>query len=46
MKENYGELTARNDENAGFRKQFVHPNSNHAGYLEMDGCVVVDMLPR
>ena len=28
-----------------YRPQMVHANANRAGYLDMDGCTVVDMLP-
>lgn len=24
----------------------IHANSTRAGYLDLDGCTVVDMLPR
>lgn len=30
----------------GFRRQLMHPNSNRAGYLDLDGCTVGDLLPR
>lgn len=30
----------------GFRKELMHANSVRAGYLDLDGCTVVDMLPR
>ena len=30
----------------GFRKELMHVNSIRAGYLDLDGCTVVDMLPR
>ncbi|KAL4769537.1 hypothetical protein BDW60DRAFT_97996 [Aspergillus nidulans var. acristatus] len=29
----------------GFRRLLMHPNSNRAGYLDLDGCTVVDLLP-
>ena len=29
----------------GFRKEFVHANAVRAGFLDLDGCVVADMLP-
>ncbi|KAL6232250.1 hypothetical protein BDW75DRAFT_24762 [Aspergillus navahoensis] len=29
----------------GFRRSLMHPNSNRAGYLDLDGCTVVDLLP-
>ncbi|ODM17525.1 hypothetical protein SI65_07200 [Aspergillus cristatus] len=29
----------------GFRRQLMHPHSNRAGYLDLDGCTVVDLLP-
>ncbi|KAJ5093917.1 hypothetical protein N7456_009778 [Penicillium angulare] len=28
----------------GFRKQLMHSHANRAGYLDMDGCTVVDLL--
>lgn len=34
------------DAGTGFRRQLMHPNSNRAGYLDLDGCTVVDLLPR
>ena len=30
----------------GFRKELMHQNSIRAGYLDLDGCTVLDMLPR
>lgn len=30
----------------GFRKELMHANSIRAGYLDLNGCTVVDMLPR
>lgn len=30
----------------GFRADLMHAGSVRAGYLDMDGCTVVDMLPR
>ena len=30
----------------GFRKELMHANSVRAGYVDLDGCIVVDMLPR
>lgn len=30
----------------GFRSDMIHANSVRAGYLDLDGCTVVDMLPR
>lgn len=29
----------------GFRQQLIHQSSNRAGYLDLDGCAVVDLLP-
>ncbi|KAF2009505.1 zf-CHY-domain-containing protein [Aaosphaeria arxii CBS 175.79] len=29
----------------GYRAEFLHANSTRAGYLDLDGCTVVDMLP-
>ncbi|RDW81170.1 uncharacterized protein DSM5745_04727 [Aspergillus mulundensis] len=29
----------------GFRRMLMHSNSNRAGYLDLDGCTVVDLLP-
>lgn len=31
---------------ARFRADLIHANSVRAGYLDLDGCTVVDMLPR
>lgn len=31
--------------NIGYRKELMHANSVRAGYLDLDGCTVVDMLP-
>lgn len=30
----------------GFRRELMHPNSNRAGTLYLDGCTAVDLLPR
>lgn len=30
----------------GFRRELIHANSFRAGYLDLEGCTVVDMLPR
>lgn len=30
----------------GFRADLIHGNSVRAGYLDLDGCTVIDMLPR
>ena len=30
----------------GFRKELMHQNSVRAGYLDLNGCTVLDMLPR
>ena len=30
----------------GFRREFIHANSTRAGYLDLEGCTVVDLLPR
>ncbi|THC92179.1 hypothetical protein EYZ11_008338 [Aspergillus tanneri] len=30
----------------GFRRQLIHSHSNRAGYLDLDGCVIADLLPR
>lgn len=30
----------------GFRTDLIHANSVRAGYLDLDGCNVIDMLPR
>ncbi|MCJ1380296.1 hypothetical protein MMC17_003399 [Xylographa soralifera] len=32
--------------NIGYRKALMHANSVRAGHLDLDGCTVVDMLPR
>ncbi|OXV06260.1 hypothetical protein Egran_05972 [Elaphomyces granulatus] len=29
-----------------FRREFIHSASNRAGYLDLEGCTVVDLLPR
>ncbi|KAJ5595111.1 uncharacterized protein N7459_001319 [Penicillium hispanicum] len=29
----------------GFRRQLMHSHANRAGYLDLDGCTVVDLLP-
>ncbi|KAL4989941.1 hypothetical protein BDW68DRAFT_57282 [Aspergillus falconensis] len=34
-----------NSMSIGFRRLLMHPNSNRAGYLDLDGCTVVDLLP-
>ena len=31
---------------SGYRKELMHANSVRAGHLDLDGCTVVDMLPR
>ena len=30
----------------GYRMDLMHGNSIRAGYLDLDGCTPVDMLPR
>jgi len=30
----------------GFRRELMHANSIGAGYLDLEGCTVIDMLPR
>jgi len=30
----------------GFRREFVHQNAVRAGFLDLEGCFVADMLPR
>ena len=30
----------------GFRRQLIHSHSNRAGYLDLDGCIIDDLLPR
>lgn len=30
----------------GFRRQLIHSHSNRAGYLDLDGCIIADLLPR
>lgn len=32
--------------NVRFRRELVHANSVRAGYLDLDGCTVLDLLPR
>lgn len=34
-----------NNLSAGFRMDLIHVNSSRAGYVDVDGCTVVDMLP-
>ncbi|EPS33941.1 hypothetical protein PDE_08903 [Penicillium oxalicum 114-2] len=34
-----------NSMSLGFRKQLMHSHANRAGYLDLDGCTVLDMLP-
>ncbi|KAB8235134.1 uncharacterized protein BDW43DRAFT_40999 [Aspergillus alliaceus] len=29
----------------GFRRQLIHPHSSRAGYLDLDGCTIADLLP-
>ncbi|KAL2012181.1 hypothetical protein VTN00DRAFT_4899 [Thermoascus crustaceus] len=29
----------------GFRRELMHPTSTRAGYLDLEGCTVVDLLP-
>ncbi|KAJ5899445.1 hypothetical protein N7495_004189 [Penicillium taxi] len=29
----------------GFRRQLMHSHANRAGYLDLDGCTIVDLLP-
>jgi hypothetical protein len=31
---------------AAFRRQLMHTHANRAGYLDMDGCTIGDMLLR
>ncbi|GAD97571.1 CHY zinc finger domain protein [Paecilomyces variotii No. 5] len=30
----------------GFRRELMHGSSNRAGYLDLEGCTVADLLPR
>ncbi|KAI9845548.1 MAG: hypothetical protein M1838_001697 [Thelocarpon superellum] len=30
----------------GYRKELMHANAVRAGFLDLDGCIVADMLPR
>jgi len=30
----------------GFRREFIHQNAVRAGFLDLEGCFVADMLPR
>lgn len=30
----------------GYRRELMHANSVRAGYLDLEGCIVLDMLPR
>ncbi|OJJ45488.1 hypothetical protein ASPZODRAFT_153137 [Penicilliopsis zonata CBS 506.65] len=34
-----------NSMSIGFRRELMHPTANRAGYLDLDGCTVVDLLP-
>lgn len=34
-----------NSMSIGFRKQLMHSHANRAGYLDLDGCTIVDLLP-
>ncbi|OOQ84229.1 CHY zinc finger domain protein [Penicillium brasilianum] len=34
-----------NSMSIGFRKQLMHSHANRAGYLDLDGCTVMDLLP-
>ncbi|OJI98409.1 hypothetical protein ASPVEDRAFT_123925 [Aspergillus versicolor CBS 583.65] len=34
-----------NSMSIGFRRLLIHQNSTRAGYLDLDGCTVVDLLP-
>ncbi|KAF3388527.1 hypothetical protein F1880_003690 [Penicillium rolfsii] len=34
-----------NSMSIGFRKQLMHSHANRAGYLDLDGCTVLDLLP-
>ncbi|KAL4932814.1 uncharacterized protein BDV17DRAFT_176123 [Aspergillus undulatus] len=34
-----------NSMSIGFRRLLMHPNSQRAGYLDLDGCTVMDLLP-
>ncbi|OJD23494.1 hypothetical protein ACJ73_05150 [Blastomyces percursus] len=29
----------------GFRRELMHPNSNRAGYLDLEGCLAFELLP-
>jgi hypothetical protein len=29
-----------------FRQQLMHPDSQRAGYLDLEGCTAFDLLPR
>lgn len=35
-----------NSMSIGFRKQMMHSHANRAGYLDLNGCTVLDLLPR
>lgn len=30
----------------GFRRQMMHSHANRAGYLDLEGCTIVDLIPR
>ncbi|KAJ5173247.1 hypothetical protein N7492_005840 [Penicillium capsulatum] len=34
-----------NSMSIGFRRQLMHSHANRAGYLDLDGCTIVDLLP-
>ncbi|KAF5015244.1 hypothetical protein F66182_13494 [Fusarium sp. NRRL 66182] len=34
-----------NSFNVAFRRQLMHPNSQRAGYLDLEGCTAFDLLP-
>ncbi|EEH17417.2 hypothetical protein PABG_07413 [Paracoccidioides brasiliensis Pb03] len=34
-----------NNLSIGFRRELMHPSSNRAGYLDLEGCLVVELLP-
>lgn len=43
---NSGLLTYRLFDLIEYRHQLMHANSNRAGFLDLDGCLVFDLLPR
>ncbi|KAJ5292926.1 UNC93-like protein [Penicillium atrosanguineum] len=34
-----------NSMSIGFRRQMMHSHANRAGYLDLEGCIIVDLIP-